>query len=49
MILLITVLSVSYALITYFVAETVIGIFIILDLLTLVSYGPFYRYGKTYK
>jgi hypothetical protein len=49
MTLLITVLSVSYALITYFVAGTVIGIFIILDLLTLVSYSPFYRYGKTYK
>ena len=49
MILLISVLSVGYALITYFVADTIIGIFIILGLLTVVSYSPILRYGKTYK
>ena len=49
MILTIAALSVSYALITYFLAGTIIGIFVILDLAVLMSYSPIFRYGKTHK
>ena len=43
------VLSVAYAVITYFVAGTIFGILIILGLLALLSMSPFYRYSRTLK
>jgi hypothetical protein len=49
MILTLIVLFVAYVVSTYVIANTIFGMLIVLSLLALLSFSPFYRFSRTFR